>query len=190
MPFPVGYKPDNTGKPRKRDARVARVLVGGEEVAARDLWKTQLKDIEFFRKTCKDQARELGVSEGCVFRWKQAMTISEWEEVRDHFREGYAKFAPMVDFALIRKATQGEMKAVELFYQRMENWNPKTGMDISVTRKYGEMDQRELMKAIVGTLTPSEREMLAAKKEEVETQVSSEIKQIDTVVNKGVESHP
>ena len=142
---------------------IRRKLVDGEEVVVKELWKDKLKDIEFFCKNTAKQAEELGIEQSTVWRWRDKMSLEEWNEIRDHYRGGYGRYAPIIDHALIKKAAKGDMKAVELFYQRMEGWSLKSGMDVTVTKSYGEMTQQELVKAIIGQLTPAEKELLEAK---------------------------
>lgn len=69
-----------------------------------------------------DLARELGVREETLSRWKRDPDL--WEEVRRRIREGMTQARAEVYSALIRKAAAGEFQHIKLVLEMLNDIEP------------------------------------------------------------------
>lgn len=120
------------------------------------------QDIEFYCLTNREQAKRLGVHEVSVARWHGKMDAEGL--LRDH-RAKYARHFPKIDLALIRRAQKGDVKAIELSYQRFEGWSQKHSVDISSHRenKFESLMNVDLICELVKPVPLEERQLLANK---------------------------
>lgn len=98
---------------------------GSEIGMAHALFMELLKDPDFWCLTNERQAEELKISIPTLRAWKRKITKDEWARFRDQARQAFPKHAIEIDAALIAKAKKGDVKAIELFYQKYENWSIK-----------------------------------------------------------------
>lgn len=101
-------------------------------------------------------------------------TLSKWEiQVPDEYladalrksRERSARQSFKVDAALMKECLAGNVKALDLYYRRIEGWVPKQDMELSRGRDK-DLDARanfDLLKELVKGLSPEDRaELLSA----------------------------
>ena len=110
------------------------------------------KDPEFLLKTQDEQCEELEISRVTLWKWKKEITPEQWEKIRDGARQAYAQHAPQVDLALIGKAQKGDVKAIELFFQRYEGWSVKQNMEILNKSDLAGMSKEELLEKVQGIM--------------------------------------
>jgi hypothetical protein len=63
-----------------------------------------------------------------------------WEKVLTLSRQHYQSNSVEVDAALIKKCMAGDPRAIELYYKRIENWNPQQSqpvMEVKITLTQG-----------------------------------------------------
>ena len=80
-----------------------------------------LVDPDCFDFTNEDYARECRVTDRTIYRWRKKV---DWAVVKADRRKKFDQAASRIDQALIRKAAEGDTKAIDLFYQRFDGWVP------------------------------------------------------------------
>lgn len=111
-------------------------------------------DEHFLRMSKIEQAKEVGCGVSTIEKW---VSQTDMGAVVAGWRAQYDKFKPSIDMALIKKAQRGDTKAIELFYQKMEGWSARQGVDLNVTKQFDGMDNKELMRQALQGMTDSER---------------------------------
>ena len=66
-------------------------------------------------------AKKLKVSRTTIIAWDKRI---DWDEVLTERRKLYAKETVNVDIAMVKKAKAGDVRAIDLYYQRFDNWVP------------------------------------------------------------------
>jgi len=66
-------------------------------------------------------AEMVGVDQATIWRWNKAI---DWEEVKAERRKKYGQITLEVDNALITKAKKGDIRAIEVYFQRFDSWVP------------------------------------------------------------------
>lgn len=66
-------------------------------------------------------AEEFGVDPATIWRWNRKV---DWHFVKDQRRKNYSQATARIDEALIRKAEKGDTRAIDLYYQRFDEWVP------------------------------------------------------------------
>jgi len=127
--------------------------MSNEEIAIKKAKLVEaFKDPEFFMKTQDEQCEELGISRVTLWKWKKEFSPAEWEKIRDGARQTYAQYAPAVDMALMEKAKKGDVKAIELFFQRYEGWSVKQNMEILNKSDLSSLSKEQLLEKVQGIL--------------------------------------
>jgi hypothetical protein len=133
--------------------------------ATRQKFVDLLEIPEFHLMTREEQGLELGVSAPVVTKWFAQVPDSALEEALKKCRERRANTSLKVDAALIRKAVDGDVKAIELYYRKDEGWTPAQGIELTRGRdkEAREASTVELVKGLLGTLSPEQKaELLKA----------------------------
>lgn len=110
----------------------------------------------------KEKAEVLEVTTVTVRNWENALSDEEWKKALETSRNRHAKTSLKVDAAVVKESLNGNVKASELFYRRIEGWAPKSGMELTRGAD-GDLDEkgdRELLVGLLASLTPEERRSL------------------------------
>jgi hypothetical protein len=85
-------------------------------------------DIGNIKLKTTDIAEFTGICERQVRRY---LTNEFWIEVRDERRKRYAKHSVFVDEGLVRGAAKGNPAAARLYYEKHEDWIPRSKQEIT-----------------------------------------------------------
>lgn len=138
-----------------------------------------LMDPNFQVMTFVERAELMGVNEGTLKNWWKQVPADYMAEALKVSREKSAAKSMEVDAALFREATAegGDAKHKELFYRRIEGWEPKTAMELS-KGKDKDLDNAavfQAMKDAMAMLSPEQKaELLGTPKETPVLEVRSE----------------
>lgn len=121
-------------------------------------------DEEFLRMPEREWEKELRISRTTLAKWQEQMRVDgTWTRIVEGWRSAYDRFKPQVDMAVIQKAIrEGDMKACELFYQKMEGWSPKNALELTRGKEYEGMDNKALFLEMLKSMTPEERRSLVS----------------------------
>jgi len=114
---------------------------------------------EFHVMSGVERAEALGVSEQTIGRWWRQVPDDYMDEALKTARARHARQSFEVDSALMRECKGGNVKAMDLYYRRIEGWVPKQDMELSRGRDK-ELDSQanfELLKALVAGLSPEQK---------------------------------
>ena len=79
-------------------------------------------------------AEVLGITTTSLYQFFKTDELSAVELEALNMRRGrYALKLAQVDDALIKRAIEGEVKAIELVYKKFENWNPNHKIEVSTS---------------------------------------------------------
>ena len=146
---------------------------------------------EWHLMSVQEQADSLGVDQATIRRWYNQVPDAYLADALKHMREHSARSAIKVDAALITEATApgGDAKHKELFYRRVENWNPAQSLELSRGRDK-ELDSKanfELLKEIFKGLSPQEKAELVGGPDEVK-EIEMNTNGVVDVVDKPVDN--
>lgn len=161
---------DNNLEPRKFERqtyfKTADEFVNGganeEGKEARRRYLALLEFPEWGLMTQTEQAEALGVTQGAISQWKAGVPVSVWDSALKISRERHAKGSLEVDSSLMRQCKEGNVKAMDLYYRRIEGWVPKQDMELTRGRDK-ELDGKanfDLLRELVKGLSPAERREL------------------------------
>lgn len=110
----------------------------GDEASAKFCEERQrfidlLMEPDFHVMSFAERAEALGVQEKTVRIWWKQCPYEYMAQALKVSREKHAGRTLEVDAALYREATEkgGDAKHKELYYRRIENWEPKQGLELS-----------------------------------------------------------
>ena len=73
-------------------------------------------------------ADELGVDRKTLWRWEKEL---DWEWIKAERRRLYSREIIELDKALLKKAKSGDVRAIEIGYQRFDGWVPTQGFNVN-----------------------------------------------------------
>lgn len=117
-----------------------------------------LTDLDFLESSKAAQAEALGVDRETTRRWADDI---DWARVAESARRLYAREFPAVASALLKRIRKnGDPRAVELFWQRMDRWSPKSSLEVSKGGPEGieSIPTDDLVAMALRTLPPGELE--------------------------------
>lgn len=163
------YKDMSPPPPKKEFQRKQKSHA--EAYPVRDLEVLKIKKEEFLSRLRSDEdflemahrewEKEIGVARCTLEKWMAGFVADgTMAKIVDGWRSQYDRFKPAIDLALIKKAKQGDTKAIELFYQKMEGWSVRQGMDLTVNKQYESLDNKDLMREMMKTMTVEEKQKL------------------------------
>lgn len=116
---------------------------------------------EFHLMSETDQAEAVGVDPRTIKKWGRQVPVEYMAEALKKSREEHAARSIQVDSALFKEAVKdgGDAKHKELFYRRVEGWNPKTEMELTrgVDPDMAGKTDRELLVGLLASLPEEER---------------------------------
>lgn len=158
---------------------------GDRNYQMRKLFLEMLMFPEFHVMTRDEQGAAVGIDGLTVGRWIAQVPDEYLAEALKVSRERHAKQSFEVDASLMRECKAGNVKAMDLYYRRIEGWVPKQDMELSRGRDK-ELDGKanfELLKALVQGLSPEQkRELLGGG---VEGAIEANVERLDGVVRGG-----
>lgn len=83
-----------------------------------------LVDPGYIGKTRQEIAEEIGVDKVTLWRWDKKVD-HEW--VKNERRRRYGQVTNSIDNALIKAAKEGNIRAIEVYYQRFDGYVPLSG---------------------------------------------------------------
>lgn len=84
-------------------------------------------------------AEVIGITTTSLYQFFKTDELSAVELEALNLRRGrYALKLAQVDDALLKRAIEGEVKAIELVYKKFENWNPNQKIEISTNESMGD----------------------------------------------------
>lgn len=122
---------------------------------------------EFHEISNQEKADAIGISIMTFQRWMIQVPDEVLAESLKRMRERFARQSFKVDSALLEECKKGNVKAMDLYYRRIEGWVPKQDMELTRGRDK-ELDGKanfELLKELVKGLSPSERAELLGPQE-------------------------
>lgn len=125
----------------------------------RKLFLDMLMFPEFHVMTTPEKAEAIGIEESTVKQWMMQVPDEYLGEALKISRERHARQSFEVDASLMRECKEGNVKAMDLYYRRIEGWVPKQDMELSRGRDK-ELDSRanmDLLRELVKGLSPSEK---------------------------------
>lgn len=138
---------------------------GGSNEDGREARRRYVAMLEFPQwhlMTQVEQADALGVTQGTISQWKNGVPVSVWDSALKVSRERHAQLSLEVDASLMKQCREGNVKAMDLYYRRIEGWVPKQDMELTRGRDK-ELDGKanfELLRELVKGLSPEERREL------------------------------
>ncbi len=130
------------------------------------LYLALMEQPEFNLMTATEQGAEVGVDYVTIQKWKRMVPAEIMQEKLKKSREGYATMSLEVDAALFKESVKdgGDAKHKELYYKRAENWTPAQSLELSrgKDKETREIPTVELVKGLLGTLTPEQKKELLA----------------------------
>lgn len=117
---------------------------------------------EFHEMKNQDQADALDITVMTLLKWKKCVPDEYLASALKLTRERRASRSFEADSSLMKEVRKGNTKAIELFYRRIEGWEPKQGMELT-RGKDKEMEGKsnlELAKMIVADLSEEDRKQL------------------------------
>lgn len=126
---------------------------------ARKRFLDLLKFPEFHEMKLQEKADATGVSISTISKWMVQVPDSYLAEALKVSRERSASRSLEVDASLMRQCREGNVKAMDLYYRRIEGWAPKTGMELTrgVDPEMAEKDDKALLVALMQGLSEEER---------------------------------
>lgn len=92
-----------------------------KDSTAIDRYVEILTDPAYIGMTRKSIADELGVCVETLWRWDQSEKI-DWSAIKMRRRQRYDKVTPAIDDALIKRAKSGDVRAIELYFERFDGY--------------------------------------------------------------------
>lgn len=82
-----------------------------------------LIDPQYISWTQEAKAKELGVAAVTLWRWDKEV---DWDKIKEQRRAKFAQHTTKIDDALVQKAKKGDLRAIEVYYQRFDGWVPRS----------------------------------------------------------------
>lgn len=95
-----------------------------------------VSDPAYMEKTKTEIAGELGVTLQTLWRWDKKV---DWGVALERRRKRYALITHQIDDALVKRAGKGDVRAIEIFYQRFDGWVPR-----SATEQLHSVDEKDV----------------------------------------------
>lgn len=130
--------------------------------AKRQSFLEMLNYPEFHEMKNQDQADALEITVMTLLKWKKMVPDDYLASALKLQRERHAKRSLETDSSLMKEVRKGNVKAIELFYRRIEGWEPKQAMELS-RGKDKELEGKsnlELARMIVADLSEEDRKQL------------------------------
>ncbi len=114
-------------------------------------WKDKLYDFEFRDLSFKKQADILEVAPQTVSNWFKELSPANWENIKKIGGERIAPQTVKINDALYKKCLEGDVAAIKLWKESMENWVPRQDMGISRARdkEIDALDNEALVQVMV-----------------------------------------
>jgi hypothetical protein len=135
----------------------------GEQAARSIEAKRRFLDLlrypEFHEMVNQERADAIGVSFQTLQKWMIQVPDEYLGDALRVSRERSAKRSLEVDAALMTECRKGNVKAMDLYYRRIEGWVPKQDMELTRGRDK-ELDGKanfELLKQLFNGLSPAEK---------------------------------
>ena len=124
----------------------------------------------------KDKAEILDVSTVTVRNWENSLSDEEWKKALETARGRSGRMSLKVDAAVTKESLNGNTKAAELYYRRIEGWAPKSGMELTRGEdgNLSKAGDRELLVGLLASLSAEERAGLMAEAARTEMKVPAE----------------
>ncbi|MBI3549443.1 MAG: hypothetical protein HY078_10420 [Elusimicrobia bacterium] len=87
-------------------------------------------------------AKELGVDRKTIWRWEKGV---DWAWIKEERRRRYAREIIDLDKALFKAAKKGNIRAIEIGYQRFDGWVPTTGLVSNQTDSEIEAEMQKII---------------------------------------------
>lgn len=139
---------DNDNKERKRQARLKFLEL--------------IKFPEFWEMGDNEKGASLGITDTTVRKWLIQVPDSVLAAALKLQRERSVRRSLEVDSYLMKQCKEGNVKAMELYYRRIEGWEPKQAMELSRGRdkELEQVDTVDLIKGLMEGMSAEQRKRL------------------------------